>query len=108
MARAQPCHRLGLVALLGGGHLGGPVRVILVLEYQRDRAPDRHPATYAADDPSDVGLDLLTSPAPVSALTAGEIATQVVLGDLESRGNSIDDDGQLRAVRFARGQQSQH
>src|SRR5712664_3012684 len=43
MAWTQAGNRLRLVAFLSGGHLGGPVRVVLVLEHEGDRAADGHP-----------------------------------------------------------------
>ena len=84
VAGAQLGHRLRGKALLGGGHLRGPVHVVLVLEHQGHRAADGETAAHAADDAGEVGLDLLAAAAAVAALPAGEVAAQVVLRDLQA------------------------
>src|SRR6267378_8449443 len=63
-------HRLRGIALLGSGHLCGPVDVVLVLEHERHRAADGETTAHAADDARDVGLDLLAAAPSVAALTA--------------------------------------
>ena len=100
--------RMTRTAFLRGAHLRSPVHVILVLEHQGDGAPDGHATTHSAHDSSDVCLDLLAAATTMSALPPSKVAAQVLLGDLESRWKSVDDHSQLRSVRFAGGQPSQH
>src|SRR5207248_7071272 len=94
----QTRHDLGLEALLGRRHLGGPVHVVLVLEHQRDGAADGEAAAHAADDARDVGLDLLPAAASVAALPSREVAAKILFGDLEAGGQALDHDRELRAV----------
>src|SRR6266540_5809716 len=106
--RTQAGHNLGLEAFLGGGHLGGPVDVVLVLEDEHDGAADRVAAAHAADDPGDVGLDLLPAATAVASLATRKVAAEVVLADLKPGRQSLDDDRQLWPMWFARGQETQH
>ena len=108
VARPETGDGLWLEAFLGGGHLGGPVDVVLVLEHERHRAADGKTATDAADDAGNIGLDLLPPASAMPALAAGEVAAQVFLGDLETRRKALDHHCQLRPMGFARGQKSQH
>src|SRR5437016_12835149 len=88
MARPQPGHDLRLEALFRRGHLRGPVHVVLVLQDERHRAPDRESAAHTADDPRDVRLDLLPPAAAVAALPAREVAAKILLADLEEIGRA--------------------
>ena len=106
--RPQPGHDLRLVAFFRRCHLAGPVDVVLVLEDQRDGAADRVAAAHAADDPGDVGLDLLTSATAVTALPAGKVAAKVLLGDLETCRQTFDHNRELGSMRLPRGQKSEH
>ena len=72
--------------------------MVLVLEHERDRASDGHAATHAADDSRHVSLDLLAAATTVPALTAREVAAQVLLGNLEPRGHAFHDYRELRTV----------
>src|SRR3979409_1792885 len=108
MAGTQASYWFRFVALLGGGSLGGPFRVVLVLEDQGDRAPDGDPTPHPAGDPRDIRLDLLPAAAAVPALTACQVAAQVFLRDFQSRGHAFDDHGQLWTVRFPGSPPSQH
>jgi hypothetical protein len=82
--------------------------VILVVEHKRDRASDGETSANAADDPSDVCLDLLPPAAAMSSLAPREVAPQVLFRNLEPRGQALDDHGQLRTMRFPGGQPPQH
>ena len=108
VTRPQPGHRLRLDAFFGRGHLRRPVGVVLVLEHQGHGAADGEAAAHSAHDAGEVGLDLLPAAAPMTALPSREVAAQVVLRDLEAGRQALDDHGQLRAVRFARGQEPEH
>ena len=43
-----------------------------------------------------------------SGADGGEVAAQILLGDLQARRQALDDHGQLRPMRLARGQKSKH
>ncbi len=82
--------------------------MVLVFQHERDGAADGESAADTADDASEISLDLLTAAAPVAALAAGQVASQVVLGDLQAGGQALNDDRQLRPVRLAGGEESEH
>src|SRR5437773_2456311 len=90
------------------GQFAGPVDMVLVLEDEGDRAADREAAPHAADDPRKVGLDLLATSAAMSALPPREIPAKIFLADLESGRQSLDHNGQLRAVGLSGRQKPEH
>ena len=55
-----------------------------------------------------VGLEAHARSAPVPEPPPGELGCDVVDEDGETRGQTLDDDHQGRAVGFARGQEAQH
>ncbi len=82
--------------------------MVLVLQHERHGAADRESAADAADDASEIRLDLLTAAPAVAALAARQVASEVVLGDLQAGGQALDYDGQLRPMRLAGGEESEH
>src|SRR2546430_8549689 len=108
MTRPHTRYDLGLEALLGRLHLGGPFHVVLVLDHHRDGAADGEAAAHAADDSGDVGLDLLPATAPMAALPPGEVATKILFGDLETGRQAFDHDRELGSVRLPGSQPPEH
>ena len=82
--------------------------MVPVLEHERHRAADGEPAADTAHDPSEIRLDLLAAAPPMAALAAREVASQVVLRNLQAGGQALDDDGELRPMRLAGGEKSKH
>src|SRR5579859_6044916 len=105
---AEAGHGLGLEAFAFGGHLGEPVLVVAVDDDQRNWAADGHTAANPGHDQGVIRFDLLASPAAVAALTASQVVAEIIGAQFEPSRNAINDDRQLWAMRFARGQPPKH
>ena len=86
-----------------------PVLPVAVLDDQRHRRAQRLATAHAADDSGGVVLDLLALAAPVTALAPVQVRIDGSPGvERQSRRDALDDDGELRAVRFAGGEEAKH
>ncbi len=93
--------RPGIHALL-------PVGVVAVGHRERDRAAQRAPVAHARRHLGAVALDLHATAAAVAQLAPRQVAVELVLVQLQARGQALDDAGQAWAVGFAGCDQAQH
>ena len=93
-----------------GRHLVVPLpgRPLGVVDQDRDRRAERAAVAHTAEELDLVGLEAHARPAAVAEPPAGELGSDVVDEDGETRGQALDDDHEGRAVGFARGQKAQH
>ena len=80
-----------------------PVRVVAVGDQERDRAAERAAVPDARADLDRVALDLHPAAAAVAELAPRHLAVDPLAGELEARGNALDDRDQPGAVRLAGG-----
>ena len=107
MPRAHRRDLLADVARLDA-HAVLPVIPDAIGDCQRDGAAQRHAAAHAADDLGVVALHLLALAAPVPQLAPPQVRVDGLRGQRQPRGYALHDDGQLRAVRLAGGQEAEH
>ena len=78
-----------------------PVRVVAVLDQERDGAAERAAMADAAPDDRAVGLDLHPAAAAVAELAPREVAVDVGGLELEPRGQPLEHGHEPGTVRFA-------
>src|SRR3954452_15572048 len=79
-----------------------PVRVVAVVDPQRDRAAERTTVAHPGGHLGAVGLDLHAAAAAMAELAPREVAVDVLGPQLETGGEALHDRGQARAVRLPR------
>ena len=98
VARARQVDLVDLGVDGPGVHPLAPVRVVAVLDQERDGAAERAAVTDAAPDDRAVGLDLHPAAAAVTELPPREVAIDVLRRELEPRGQALDHGHQTGAV----------
>ena len=79
-----------------------------VLDLDGDRRAERAAVADAADEGQLVLLETLARAAPVSEASPGHLGLDLLDGDLEPGGESLDHDHQRLAVRFSGGEVTKH
>src|SRR5262245_29803825 len=85
-----------------------PVHPVAIVDQHRDGCTGREAVAHAREDLGAIAFNLHTSAAPISTLTPAELQVERVDIELKTRGHPIDGHDQRLAMRFARGQKSQH
>src|SRR6476660_2015851 len=80
-----------------------PVGVVAVDDLQGDRTPEGAPVAHPAGDLGSVALDLHAAAATVSELASRHVDVDVLRGELEPRGQPLDDAGEAGTVRLSGG-----
>ena len=88
-------------------HAPLPVGPVEILDDHGDRAAHGAAVAHAGDDLDAIVLDLLAPAAAVAALSARQVDVDVLGEHGQARGQVLDEDRQLRAVRLASGEHAQ-
>ena len=89
-------------------HDGLPLGPLRVSDPNSNGSTRGHPVTYTREDRHLVGLELLTSTAPIAQAASGQGTSQVISRDMQSRRKPLDHGKQCGPVRFSGGHPSQH